>query len=79
MTGVQTCALPISLTSERPYKPAWPIEKAMNEMSRLAGTHVDPHLFKIFEEILPMILEAKSVYTEPVYTEDILESVDMTF
>jgi putative two-component system response regulator len=68
-----------ALTSERPYKPAWAIEKVMNEMSRLAGTHLDPHLFKIFEEILPVILETKSVYSEPVPTEDMMESADLTF
>ncbi|MCZ6799058.1 MAG: response regulator [Nitrospirae bacterium] len=68
-----------ALTSERPYKPAWPIEKAMNEMSRLAGTHLDPDLFKMFEEILPHIVETKGLFTESMYPEDIMVSADLTF
>lgn len=31
-----------ALTHERPYKPAWPVARACEEVERLRGTHFDP-------------------------------------
>ncbi|MBI3693348.1 MAG: response regulator [Acidobacteria bacterium] len=36
------------LTHARPYKPAWPPEKALAEIERQSGRHFDPHLVKLF-------------------------------
>ena len=44
-----------ALTSERPYKKAWSIDKAINEMLKEKGTHFDPDLFDKFIKILPKI------------------------
>ncbi|HEY9180454.1 MAG TPA: HD domain-containing phosphohydrolase, partial [Candidatus Baltobacteraceae bacterium] len=46
-----------ALTSERPYKRAWPVEQALDEVQRLSGTHFDPALVDAFYEALNTILE----------------------
>ena len=37
-----------ALTSERPYKAAWPIEKALAEIANNAGTQFDPGVVAAF-------------------------------
>jgi putative two-component system response regulator len=37
-----------SLRNERPYRPAWPEEKALEEIDRASGTHFDPHVAGAF-------------------------------
>ncbi|MDC0673537.1 response regulator [Nannocystis radixulma] len=37
-----------ALTSARPYKPAWPLEAALDLMRKNAGSHFDPHLTEVF-------------------------------
>ena len=37
-----------SLTHKRPYKKAWPIEKALTEMKALSGRLFDPEILKVF-------------------------------
>ncbi len=37
-----------ALTHERPYKKAWPIEKALVEMEELSGKVFDPRILKVF-------------------------------
>ena len=37
-----------ALISERPYKPAWPIEKALKEIKSKSGTYFDPRLVGLF-------------------------------
>lgn len=44
-----------ALTSNRPYKEAWPVEKAVGLIQRESGTHFDPFLVACFMEILPEI------------------------
>jgi putative two-component system response regulator len=38
-----------ALVQERPYKSAWPIPQAVEEIHRLAGTQFDPHVVEAFE------------------------------
>ena len=45
-----------ALTSERPYKSAWPIEKAMALIREESGKHFDPDLVEAFENILDDVL-----------------------
>ncbi|TAK56837.1 MAG: hypothetical protein EPO22_13030 [Dehalococcoidia bacterium] len=40
-----------ALASKRPYKPAWPVEDAIAEVARLAGTHLDPDVVRAFVEL----------------------------
>lgn len=37
-----------ALTHARPYKRAWPIAKALEEVARLSGTHFDPKIVEVF-------------------------------
>ena len=53
-----------ALTSERPYKKAWPIDEAMNLIQSESGKHFEPKLVELLEEMLPKILEIKEKYTE---------------
>jgi putative two-component system response regulator len=44
-----------ALCSERPYKSAWPIERARDEIRRLRGTHFDPACVDAFDACWPEI------------------------
>jgi HD-GYP domain-containing protein (c-di-GMP phosphodiesterase class II) len=46
-----------ALTSKRPYKDAWPIEKAMAVLREEAGSHFDPLVISAAEQSLPRMLE----------------------
>ena len=39
-----------ALTSERPYKKAWPVEQALDYLRNGSGTHFDPSCVKAFLE-----------------------------
>lgn len=64
-----------ALTMKRPYKEAWPIEKALNVIQKDAGSHFDPRLSSLFLEIQPEILVIKAKwdnsyeFTPPIPTE----------
>ncbi|MFQ5510004.1 MAG: HD domain-containing phosphohydrolase [Leptospirillia bacterium] len=49
-----------ALTSKRPYKEAWAVEKAMTEIHNCRGNHFDPQLVDLLTEILPDILNIRS-------------------
>ncbi len=51
-----------ALTSERPYKRAWTIEQAVDEIRRLSGSHFDPALVEAFDDALPEIVDIKMRY-----------------
>ncbi|EJL6400125.1 MULTISPECIES: HD domain-containing phosphohydrolase [Vibrio] len=53
-----------ALTSERPYKKAWPIEEAIEFVQAQSGKHFDPQLVRLFIEQLPKILEIKEKFKE---------------
>ncbi len=54
-----------ALTSIRPYKKAWPIEEAVEDMRQNSGTHFDPKLVDHFMKILPGILKIRERFSEP--------------
>ena len=41
-----------ALTYKRPYKPAWPVEKAVAEMKMMSGKNFDPEILDVFLEII---------------------------
>ena len=45
-----------ALTSDRPYKKAWSVEEAVEEIKRESGTHFDPKAVEAFLKVLPEIL-----------------------
>ena len=53
-----------ALSSERPYKKAWSIEEAMNELKATSGTHFDPDIVNLFEKNLDKILKIKKEYND---------------
>lgn len=54
-----------ALTSERPYKKAWPVEEAVALMQSEAGEHFDPVLIEKFNHLLPQILSCSEAYADP--------------
>lgn len=53
-----------ALTAERPYKKAWPVEKAVQLLESEAGKHFDPALVPEFIACLPKVLSVMSKYAE---------------
>lgn len=53
-----------ALTSERPYKPAWTLEAAVDFLLQGSGTHFDPQCVKAFLEAWDDVMEIRSRYQE---------------
>ena len=53
-----------ALTTERPYKKAWPIEEAVEFLQEQKSKHFEPRLVDLFIEILPDILAIREQYAE---------------
>ncbi|HEU5458198.1 MAG TPA: HD domain-containing phosphohydrolase [Terracidiphilus sp.] len=53
-----------ALTIRRPYKEAWTVETSLEEIRRLAGTHLEPRLVTLFEDSLPEILKIRNQWEE---------------
>ncbi|MFG6413677.1 HD-GYP domain-containing protein [Roseateles sp. DC23W] len=53
-----------ALTSVRPYKPAWPVEKAVELLREQTGRHFDPRLVELFISQLPAVLEVRERFLE---------------
>lgn len=61
---VSICDVFDALTSDRPYKKAWPVDEAVAEIVRQSGRQFDPRLVSVFEEILPEILAIKDAHLD---------------
>ena len=53
-----------ALTSERPYKKAWSIEDAVSFIKQNSGSHFDPKLVQVFEDVLPEMLKIMAMYRD---------------
>lgn len=53
-----------ALTSARPYKAAWPLEKAREYLLEGRGSHFDPECVDRFLECWSDILEIRSIYSD---------------
>jgi putative two-component system response regulator len=53
-----------ALTTQRAYKKAWPVEEAVARIIRSAGTHFDPRMVDIFQDVLREILRKKNEWDE---------------
>ena len=53
-----------ALTSVRPYKPAWPVERAVELLKSESGRHFEPRLVALFLDHLPEVLEVRSRFLE---------------
>lgn len=54
-----------ALTSVRPYKKAWSVEKAVDLIKEESGEHFDPRLVELFLQLLPEMIAIKEQYAEP--------------
>jgi putative two-component system response regulator len=54
-----------ALTTERPYKKAWPVEQAVSFIQEQAGQHFDPVVVEHFMRELPALLRIRERYQEP--------------
>ena len=62
-----------ALTSVRPYKEAWPIQKAVDYIRNESGQHFDPVLVSHFLDRISAIIDIKEKYAEPSEEEQIVE------
>ena len=46
-----------ALTSRRPYKEAWPVDKAVDLICEESGKHFDPDIVEAFQRVLPKIMD----------------------
>ncbi len=53
-----------ALSSKRCYKEAWPLDQTLQEMRSLSGTHFDPHLMRMFDDLLPVILDIQRTHSD---------------
>jgi diguanylate cyclase (GGDEF)-like protein/putative nucleotidyltransferase with HDIG domain len=53
-----------AMTANRPYRKALPVETAVAELKKCAGTHFDPKLVKVFVASLPEILSTRQICLE---------------
>jgi putative two-component system response regulator len=51
-----------ALTSKRPYKEPWPVEKALAEIKQLKGVNFDPELTELFLNSMDQVLTARKQY-----------------
>ena len=55
-----------ALTTQRPYKKAWPLNEAIAYSRVQRGKHLDPRLVEVFLEQLPAVLEVKERWAEKI-------------
>lgn len=53
-----------ALTTERPYKKAWPVEEAFALLRHESGRHFDPRLVSLFMAAMPGVLEIRRCWAE---------------
>jgi len=61
---VALCDVFDALTSDRPYKKAWPVEEALNLIREQKGKHFEPRLVDIFLNIIPEIMAVKEEFSD---------------
>ena len=68
-----------ALTSERPYKKAWGLERAVNHLKEGAGTHFDPYCVAAFLESWAGVLEIREQMADtPEESRTIIEPFSAT-
>jgi putative two-component system response regulator len=66
-----------ALLSERPYKQAWPLERAIEEVERLSESHFDPALVGAFHDALPRIIEIRERYRDEIINVDEVRNISV--
>ena len=52
-----------ALTNDRPYKKAWPVQAALEEIERNAGRHFDPDIARTFVSAMRNRVPASTLQT----------------
>lgn len=66
-----------ALTTKRPYKEAWPVEKAIALIEDGMGKAFDPKVVAAFRQALPKILAIKALYQDDsISPEDVIMAPD---
>jgi len=60
-----------ALTSKRPYKEPWPVDRAAETIERDAGEHFDPALVPLFLKALPDAMEIRDHYADRKAMRDV--------
>jgi len=58
------CDIFDALTSERPYKKAWPVNDAMAFLDEQAGIKIDPDVLAAFRDVLPDVLAFRELFPD---------------
>ncbi len=61
---IAVCDVFDALTSKRPYKDPWPMDKTMALIEDSRGKHFEPSVVDCFKEIIPEILEIKEEFKD---------------
>lgn len=61
---VAICDVFDALLSERPYKPAWPLDRTLTQMERAKGKHFDPDLLDAFFGVMKEILALRAEFAD---------------
>ncbi|MEO5368309.1 MAG: response regulator [Magnetococcus sp. WYHC-3] len=61
-----------ALTSQRPYKAAWEVSRAVDLLQSESGAQFDPSLVPAFLRVLPQVLEIKERYADDAADPDSL-------
>jgi len=59
-----------ALTSDRPYKKAWSLEKTLDMIHQNIGIHFDPMVVEHFNKVLPEILKIQKTFSETAHNEN---------
>lgn len=62
-----------ALTSDRPYKQAWSVERTVELLTTEAGRHFDPTLVPMFIGLMESILEIRGKWAETTESEENLD------
>jgi len=66
-----------ALTTQRPYKEAWPLEKAVDLLKKEAGRHFDPDLVPVFLNAIDEVRTIKERFSEDTLDKDFPGSVPL--
>lgn len=64
-----------ALLSKRPYKPAWPLERAIEEIQGMAGRNFEPAVVESFMASIPELLDIQARYLDPVAAGEAAEAL----
>lgn len=53
-----------ALSTKRPYKEVWPLQRVMDTLQASAGSHFEPRLLEHFTRILPQILDIQETWRQ---------------